>query len=239
MNYWRSELGSVARNLACDEILLHQAEQNADGAWLRFWMTHRPTVVLGYSNRVEREIDSNYCRDHGIDINRRISGGGTVWLGAGCLCYSLILPIVSGTPFEHLATSNRFIMETHRDALQRLSSSPVQVNGITDLSVGGRKFSGNSQKRGRHALLFHGTILWDADLLQIHQCLQHPPIEPDWRQRRPHSEFVGNFPADHSKVEQALVNAWSASPAPVAVDPDELDRLTDEKYHQERWWYCR
>jgi lipoate-protein ligase A len=193
---------------------------------LRIWESAVPFVVLGLSNHVSAEVATAACAPRGIPILRRVSGGGTVVQGPGCLSYALTLLIPEAGPLATITGTNCHVMELQRAALEKLLGEPVSVRGHTDLETGGRKFSGNAQKRGRRALLFHGTILYAADLELIDQLLRHPSREPDWRNRRAHGEFIGNFPRSRSQISSALRAAWNASGA---LDPlpdgDTIERL--------------
>src|SRR4029077_18373734 len=91
-------LPTPAENLACDEALLDQCEAGQGEGVLRFWEPPGLFVVVGYANPVATEVNAAACREHGIPIFRRCSGGGTVLQGPGCLNYALILKIESNGP---------------------------------------------------------------------------------------------------------------------------------------------
>lgn len=209
MKYLHLTRPTPAENLAVDEALLELAEQ-AGVECLRIWESATPFVVLGLSNRLSREVDATACERAGVPILRRVSGGGTVVQGPGCLSYALTLRIPDSGPLATITGTNLFVMETHRAALAELFQRPVSVQGHTDLETGGRKFSGNAQRRGRCALLFHGTILYAADLGLIDRLLRHPSREPDWRGRRTHDQFIGNVVAGREQLIAALRGAWRA-----------------------------
>jgi len=238
MNLWNLSQPTTIDNLACDEALFHHVERTGQ-SWLRLWQPVEPTVVLGYANAALKEADLEFCKKNGIAINRRISGGGTVVLLEGCLCYSLALPIIDNTPFEHIGTTNRFIMETNRNALEASTGQPIKVEGVSDLALNGRKFSGNAQKRGRRALLFHGSLLTNANLELIANCLRHPTAEPDWRTRRSHADFMANLGHSFRAIESALANAWQAAPADPPPLSDEIQRLSIERYQKTAWHFSR
>jgi lipoate---protein ligase len=213
MKYLDLTLPTPAENLAHDEQLLDAAERGAGGAVLRVWESPQPFVVVGYANRIETEVDVAACERRGIPVLRRCSGGGTVVQGPGCLSYALILQIQDPGPLANVTTANRFIMDRNRAAIQSLlpdSPAAVAVQGHTDLTLGGLKFSGNAQRRRKHWLLFHGTFLLDFDLALIGQLLPLPSRQPDYRASRPHDRFVTNLhlPADAVKV--AMQKAWAA-----------------------------
>src|SRR5688572_18481289 len=86
-------LSSPAENLACDEALLDFCEAGAAPGIVRCWGPPEYFVVVGYANQVAIEVNLPACRDAGVPILRRWTGGGTVLQGPGCLNYSLILQI--------------------------------------------------------------------------------------------------------------------------------------------------
>src|SRR3989442_6260317 len=95
VKYLDLTLPTHAENLACDEALLDWCDERDGPEVLRFWEPRQHFVVVGYGNRVEREVNVAACHELSIPVLRRCSGGGTVLQGPGCLDYSLILPIDS------------------------------------------------------------------------------------------------------------------------------------------------
>jgi len=85
-------LESPAENLALDEALLERAECGTKPLeMLRLWESPQPFVVLGRASRVADEVDQEKCRQLGLPILRRPSGGASVLAGPGCLMYAVIL----------------------------------------------------------------------------------------------------------------------------------------------------
>ena len=109
-------LASPEENLACDEALLDFCEAGQSEEILRFWEPARYFVVLGYANKVAREVNLPFCRANGIPVLRRCTGGGTVLQGPGVLNYSLILRMDASGPLHSIAATNEFIMERHQQA---------------------------------------------------------------------------------------------------------------------------
>src|SRR4051812_42679704 len=159
-----------AENLACDEALLDACEANGDADILRFWQADEAFVVLGYGNRTELEVDIQGCKRRGIPILRRCSGGGAVVQLPGCLNYSLVLNFERSPALQGVTEANCYIMRRNRDAVSAVVGGPVSIKGTTDLALGELKFSGNSQRRKRRWLLFHGTFLLNCDLNLIQDC---------------------------------------------------------------------
>lgn len=222
-------------NLACDEALLEEAEARGGPGVLRFWESQRHFVVLGYANKAAEEVDLEACRAQGVPVLRRCSGGGTVLQGPGCLNYSLVLPLDAAPPLASISGANRFILERNRDALAAATGLPITLEGHTDLALGGRKFSGNAQRRKRTHLLFHGGILLDFDVRLLTALLRMPARQPDYRLGRSHADFLTRLETTRDVVRAALRRAWSAS-APAAPPSDKTNaRLVAEKYSRPEW----
>jgi lipoate-protein ligase A len=233
MNCLDLTLPTPAANLACDEALLDACEEQAGGEVLRFWEPRDYFVVVGYSNHVALEVSVAACRREQVGVYRRCSGGGAVLQGPGCLNYSLILNIDRHEALQNISATNHFIMGRHRDALSAILGRPVRVQGHTDLSIGGLKFSGNAQRRKRHALIFHGTFLLGLDLSLMEKFLPMPSRQPDYREDRPHRLFLTNLPVPAETVKDALRQLWSATTT-LEVVPD-CQRLITEKYSRDDW----
>lgn len=236
MQFLNHTFSTPEENLACDEALLDLCEDGAAPEILRFWEPRDYFVVAGYSNKIQTEVLPEECDKQGIPILRRPSGGGTVLQGPGCLNYSLILRIDRHKAFQTLTQATSYIMEAHAKALLEMTSG-IQVEGISDLTLNGLKFSGNAQRRKRNAFLFHGTFLLNFDLSKIETFLAMPSRRPAYRKDRSHSEFLKNLRIPASRIHEALLKTWNASEKfPEAHLPLEaIDTLVQEKYSRREW----
>ena len=202
---------SPEANLAYDEALLDAVDNGQSDEILRFWTTPVFFVVLGYSNKISEDVNLVACEKNNIPILRRISGGGTVLQGPGCLNYSLILNHRDNPKISGITSTNHWVMGKNQQALQDLLGTPVTVKGITDLALGEKKFSGNAQRRKKNALLFHGTFLLDFDLSLIEKYLLLPPRQPDYRQNRTHLDFLTNIHQSPEEIKQVMTKIWGAT----------------------------
>jgi lipoate-protein ligase A len=218
-------------NLACDEAFLDEAEEGCSEEILRFWEPVSPFAVLGYSNRVDQEVNTAFCSASGIPVLRRPSGGGTVLQGPGCLNYSLVLKIKNG-PMQTLTGTNQWIMEQNRQALKM---PDVQIQGTTDLTLGGLKFSGNAQRRKKDFLLFHGTFLLNFDISLIEKTLLMPSRQPAYRKKRSHREFLTNLNLPAETLKANLKTVWSASKKSSEVPENKILELVRNKYSKPEW----
>jgi lipoate---protein ligase len=235
MKYLDMTLSSPAENLACDEALLDFCEETGADDVLRFWEPREYFVVVGYANSVQREVNVAACAESNIPIFRRCTGGGTVLQGPGCLNYSLILNISHDPMLESIRDTNEFILQRNQAALQPLVGSAIQLCGQTDLAIGGKKFSGNSQRRRKKCLLFHGTFLLSFNLGLIEKFLLMPSMEPDYRDGRSHLEFVANLDFQPSAVKSALKEIWLAHESFNGVPLKIVSEMAANKYSTPEW----
>jgi len=235
MKYLDRTLRTPQENLAGDEALLDSCEEGSADEILRFWEPRQHFVVLGYSNRSRTEVNLDSCKMLGVPVLRRCSGGGTVLQGPGCLNYALILKIRSDLPLANIAEANAFIMNRNRNALNSLLDGKVLIQGHTDLTLQGVKFSGNSQRRKRHFLLFHGSFLLNLDLALLEQLLPMPSQQPQYRRRRAHKDFLTNLNLPANDIKEAMKRAWNAVDALDEIPGKRVERLVKEKYAADAW----
>jgi lipoate-protein ligase A len=226
-------LPTPAENLALDEALLLAAEGGAGAEVLRLWELPALAVVLGAGGSVAIDVNVAACEADGVPILRRASGGGTVLLGPGCLCFGLVLGYDRAPALDDIRASNRYVLGRVRNALRPVIGADLE--GTSDLAVGGVKFSGNAQQRKRTHFLHHGTLLCGFDLGLLAKYLHAPERQPDYRRDRPHAEFVANFPATVTEVKRLLAAEWQAEGEYEPVPADAVRDLVAEKYSHEDW----
>ena len=222
-------------NLAFDEALLEYSENGFDGEILRFWEPDAYFIVLGYSGRVKREVRMESCEKRGIPVLRRPTGGGTVLVGPGCLNFALILKMDFSKALFNITRANAYVLERHSRALEKLLGKKVEIRGHTDLTLGPLKFSGNAQRRGKRALLFHGSFLLQMDLPLIEALLPLPEKRPAYRESRSHRDFLINLNLPASVIRKALQKAWGAYDPLKKVPGEKIADLVRQKYGDPHW----
>ena len=233
MNYCDITFPMPQENLACDEALLDLCDQGAVGELLRVWEPSQYFVVLGYANKVADEVHRSFCEDNAIPILRRCSGGGAVLQGPGVLNYSLVLRVEGA--LHSIPATNDFILKQHRTALASLFKAPVEMQGHTDLAIGGLKFSGNAQRRKKHFLLFHGSFLLHLDIELVEKALPLPSKQPDYRFGRSHSDFLFNLRVPADLLKTALRKTWNATTPFPQLPISQIAFLVHEKYSRPEW----
>ncbi len=243
MKFFDSTFPTPAENLACDEALLDWREQNGGEEILRFWESPETFVVVGYANKIVAEVDVAHCEAGKIPIFRRCSGGGTVLQGIGCLNYALILRIAGNASLAGISGANKYIMERNREAIKSIlgESWSVKVQGHTDLaaqqtpSTVFKKFSGNSQRRHKNYLLFHGTFLLNFNLAFVSEFLKFPSRQPDYRESRNHTDFLMNLNLSAAAVKTAMKKIWNADQPLQSPPLEKASTLAREKYATPEW----
>ena len=171
MRFLDLKVNDAYTNMATDEALTKsKGEGGADT--LRFYRWNPSAVTLGYFQSVEDEVDLDAMKKYGIDLNRRISGGGAVLNSAeGEITYSIVMdeedPRISDDPTE----SYRYLCHGIIEGLAILGIK-ADFKPINDIIVGPKKISGNAQIRRYGAVLHHGTILVDFDASKMFSVLK-------------------------------------------------------------------
>jgi lipoate-protein ligase A len=237
MKYLDLTLPSAAENLALEEALLLEAEAGKREEILRLWEWPKPAVILGAGCRLAEDVDEKACEADHVPILRRSSGGGTVLMSAGCLCFSLVLSYSRDPASQEIRSSIRYILGRIREQL--LSIEPrIDLAGISDLAIDGRKFSGNSQQRKRTYFLHHGTILYSMNLDLVSRYVRMPVRQPEYRGKRKHERFLMNLPIDVQTLKTQILIAWKADTMVSQWPQEMVHELMETKYNREEWT-CR
>ena len=161
--------------------------------------------------------------------------------------YSLVLSMELRPALRHLDRAHAFVMGSLATGLGQ-DIDGIAVQGTCDLTWGNRKFSGNSLRVARDHLLYHGTLLYEADLETIASCLKMPPRKPEYRQDRDHRSFLINLPLSADTIRQAVKKAFPAEQNLVDADnglaqvgftqiEERATELVQSRYSQHHWNY--
>jgi lipoate-protein ligase A len=161
-------LAPASAHFAADALRLaaHAAGQASDE--LRFYrMT--PAIVVGRHQRVFHEVRLDYCAAHGIEVLRRLTGGGTLYHDPDQLAFSL----VCAAGEVGLADALMQLCEGLAAGLRTLGL-PVVFRAPNDLEVDGRKLASGFVTRRGDTLLFHGGLLLEVDIERALSALRLP-----------------------------------------------------------------
>ncbi|WP_106477636.1 lipoate--protein ligase [Phytohalomonas tamaricis] len=155
-----------AVNFAMEEYVLR--EMDPAHTYLMLYRMH-PTVIVGKHQNTVEEINADFVAAHNVDVLRRLSGGGTVYNDEGNLSFSVITAD-DGDSFNNYARFTRPVV----DALRALGVK-AELNGRNDITVNGKKISGNAQYVTRGRLYTHGTLMFDVNLDNVARALNVDP----------------------------------------------------------------
>lgn len=166
MRYYQTDSQDANFYFALEEYFLNQ-EALEDEIFL-LWQT-RPTLMLGKFQNIYQEIKYDLAKERQTNITRRNTGGGTIYTDLGGFQFTFIVP-KKETDESHSDIDLERFMHRVVDGMQRMGI-PAELNSRNDLSINGKKFSGNAQCFKERATLHHGSLLYDTDLTALSDLL--------------------------------------------------------------------
>ncbi|MEM3047100.1 MAG: lipoate--protein ligase family protein, partial [Candidatus Bathyarchaeia archaeon] len=196
--------------MAIDEAVMWARSQRLVPNTVRLY-TWRPSAVsIGYFQSLEEEVDVEACRRRGVDVVRRITGGGAVFHAQGGeLTYSLVLEERDPRLPESFTESFRVLCRGIVLGLSRLGLEAV-FQPVNDITVNNRKVSGSAQTRKSGVVLQHGTVLVKTDPETMFMVLKVPREKTLSKAITAAEERVTSLskekgrPVDLAEVRQAL-----------------------------------
>ena len=145
--------------LALEEYLAERVKEEQ----VFFWIV-APTVIFGRHQVMLNEVNVPFCRERGIAMYRRKSGGGCVYADSGNLMISYI------TPDTHAEKVFQHYLDLLAEALHK-AGYPAVKSEHNDVLVGDRKVSGNACYALPTGTIVHGTLLWNVDFETLQQAI--------------------------------------------------------------------
>lgn len=156
----------AAVNLATEQVIFDSLPRGQSCFLL--WQ-NRSAVVIGRHQDALAEIDRAFVEAEGIQLVRRLSGGGAVYHDLGNLNYSVITD-AQGSKAPDMAVFCEPVLR-----LLHGLGVPAELSGRNDMTVNGQKFSGSAQHLYKGRVLHHGTLLIDSDLSVVSRALRVDP----------------------------------------------------------------
>ncbi|AKE41682.1 biotin/lipoate A/B protein ligase [Corynebacterium kutscheri] len=230
-------------NVALDEHLLKQVATGQRPATLRLWEWEDKATVIGSFQSYTNELYPEGVEKHNIQVVRRISGGGAMFMeGGNCITYSLYVPesAVAGLSY---VDSYEYLDQWVLAGLKSLGVHAWYVP-INDITSSGGKIGGAAQKRIQGAVLHHTTMSYDIDANKMMEVLRigkvkivdkgirsaNRRVDPLRRQTGiPRTEviqtliktFINRYHGTHAELSETDIHAAAA--------------LVAEKYGTEAW----
>ncbi len=159
-------------NMGLDEAILESVASGNTLPTLRLYGWKPSAISLGYFQGALEEVDTDACGRQGVDIVRRITGGGAVFHDAE-VTYSIVIPEGHALAPESILDSYALLCSGIVEGLKALRVEAA-FSPINDIVADGRKISGNAQTRKKGCLLQHGTILLKVDVEKMFSLLKVP-----------------------------------------------------------------
>lgn len=146
-------------NLAVEEYILKHLNVEHEDYFLFY--INGPSIIIGKNQNTSEEVNLKYIEENGIDVVRRLSGGGAVYHDEGNLNFSFITKD-DGNSFNNYKKFTQPIV----DALKKLGVE-AELTGRNDIQVGERKISGNAQFTTRGRMFSHGTLMFNSNIEEV------------------------------------------------------------------------
>ena len=162
---------SPALHMALDDALLDEVSAGRRAPTLRIWEWAGPAVVMGRFQSLRNEVDHEAAQRHGIEVVRRISGGGAMFIEPGnTITYSIYAPVgmVQGMNFEQAYA----LMDAW--VIAALGELGIQAwyQPLNDIASPAGKIAGAAQARRGNAVLHHVTMAYDIDATKMLEVLR-------------------------------------------------------------------
>lgn len=156
-------------NMALDEAIMEAVRAGESLPTIRFYGWAPSAVSIGHFQGIRNEVNLDFTKAAGVDVVRRLTGGGAVYHDRlGEVTYSIIGP-ESAFP-SNIIKSYEKICEPIVSALADLGLA-ASFEPVNDILINEQKISGNAQTRRKGILLQHGTILYSVDVEKMFSCL--------------------------------------------------------------------
>jgi lipoate-protein ligase A len=237
---------SAAENMALDEAILEARAYDVVPNTVRFLQFDPEAVLVGWHQCVDEEVRLEYCQEEGIEVNRRITGGGAIYFDKSQVGWEIVaskkdldISVVTEELFERICQA----------AIAGLRSLGVEASfrPRNDIEVDGRKISGTGGTEEKGAFLFQGTLLVDFDAERMIKALRIPTEKLKEKELESVKERVtclreqlGAVP-DTSAVKRAIARGFeevfnvSLIPSPLSEREETLMCERLESFQSDKW----
>lgn len=227
-------------NMAFDEYCLNSL--TIDEPVFFLWQ-NRPSVIIGFNQEVNTEVNLEFLRQNDISLVRRVTGGGAVYHDLGNLNYTIV------GRSEDLERDYPEYAGLMMKALQKLGV-PATLSGRNDILVDGKKVSGFAKRVCKNRLMVHGTLMFDVNLEVLTQALCPPATKlqskgiASVRSRVTnlceHLPHIADIQAFSQKLEAILSCQYTDTEYKLSKEElDSIQQVADEKFSQWEWTYGR
>ncbi|WP_145578801.1 lipoate--protein ligase [Staphylococcus xylosus] len=228
-------------NLAMEEYVLKNMPK--DDSYFLFYI-NRPSIIIGKNQNTIEEVNQSYIDEQGIDVVRRISGGGAVYHDTGNLNFSFVTDD-DGNSFHNFQKFTEPIVE----ALKSLGVD-ANLSGRNDIQVGEAKISGNAMVKVKDRMFSHGTLMLNSELDEVQNALKVNPAKIKSKGTKSVRSRVANISEfldeqiDIDKFKEIILKSIFGETQVEEYkltdeDWQKIEKLSNEKYRTWEWNYGR
>ncbi|VVB80783.1 Lipoate-protein ligase A subunit 1 [uncultured archaeon] len=162
--------GHPVKQTAVDEVIIEQVAAGKSPPTIRFWQVERPTISVGRNQSLEDDVYVRKAVDDGIEIVRRPSGGGSDYLSADDICYSVIIP--ANLLSKSAINTTKNYLHVYKKIASALKSVGIETHfeNPCNIMTGNRKIGNMAQFAPSGVVLVHGKIRYS---LPLDRTLRH------------------------------------------------------------------
>ncbi len=227
---------------ALDHVITKKLNREETQPTLRFWYRKKPAVPLGRFQSFEDEVQADYAEEHDIDVVRRITGGGAMYVEPETvITYSMYMPreLVP----EDIEESYRQLNEWVINALNSLGLQ-VEHEPLNDVKHPEGKIGGAAQLRKYKAVLHHATLSYNLNIPEMLRVLKigQEKVSDKAIQSAEKRVAVMKDYIDHTREEviealkEKFIDEYGGEEA--SLSKEEMvaaGKVSDEKFTRDKW----
>lgn len=225
-------------NIATDEYIFRHIEEDCFMLW-----RNDNAIIVGKHQNTLAEINFEYVKEKNIHVVRRLSGGGAVYHDLGNLNFSFTKTGKDSSLIDFEMYTRPIV-----DVLRKLGAD-AKFEGRNDITIDGKKISGNAEHIFKNKILHHGTLLFSSEMKNVSEALRINPLKYQDKAVKSIPKRVTNI-SDHLS-EKLSIEAFTQKIMDHMVatnenarlytftkeDLEAIGKIRDEKYATREWNY--
>ncbi len=235
--------------MAIDEAIMRARIEGRVPDTVRLYVFRPSSITIGRFQSVRHDVNLEKCRELGIPVVRRITGGGSVFHDEfGEITYSVVAGEELHPALKNVESSYRYLAGPLVDALNELGLE-AGFSGLNDIVANGKKISGSAQTRRKGVILQHGTFMYSTRLDVLVSVLRASKVKLKDKGVKSIWERVTTVEREGIKLsrdeayELLMRKFFETFPLEEGKLTDyELElaeRLVEERYGNDEWNYAR